>query len=364
MAVALPVACGAPDGAAKHGASDAGATASDAGGAAPWPVQEFPAVPAPIDNPTTDEKIALGRMLFYDPVASVDRQLACGTCHSEFWGMADALPVSVGNGGGLVAGPGRQGPRTTRRNAPTLWNAAFRSHLFWDGRGASLEDQVHFPFDAPEELSRPLADVVAEIRAIPAYASAFASAFPGAGDPVTEANFTRAVAAFERTMISRRGLYDAWVEGDTGAMSDSMLRGMRLFAEEGCPDCHRPPLFSSDRFEDRHVPPVPGVDDAGRFEVTGDPADRNRFAVPTLRNLPDSGPYFHSGAVETLGEAVRHEVAESAVAAGARSLDDDEVSDLTVFLQKALFDTTNSPSRPHEVPSGLPLPIDGPGVRH
>ncbi len=358
------MACSAPGESAKDTAGDAGARTSDSGGLAPWPVEDFPKIVTPADNPTTDEKIALGRLLFYDPVVSVDRQLACGTCHSEFWGMSDALPLSVGNGGGRVAGPGRQGPRMTRRNASTLWNAAFSSRVFWDGRGASLEDQVHFPFDAPEELARPLSEVVTELAAIPAYANAFASAFPNDPAPVTGPNFARAVAAFERTIVSKRGLYDAWLDGDPGAMSDAMVRGMRLFAEEGCPDCHRPPLFSSDRFEDRHAPPVPGVEDRGRFEATQDPADRNRFAVPTLRNLPDTGPYFHSGGVETLEDAVRHEVAESGLSGGARPLTDDELADVTVFLKKALFDNANAPSRPHEVPSGLPLPIDGPGVRH
>lgn len=361
MALLGSAACGTPTAGGRH-EPGAAAPHGDAGAVPPWTLAAFPTVTSPPDNPGTDAKVALGRMLFYDPVVSVDHQVACGTCHSEFWGMSDGLPVSVGNGGGLLAGPGRHGPHVTRRNAPTLWNVAFRSSAFWDGRATSLEDQVHFPFESLDEFDRPMADVVSELQGIPAYAALFAAAFPE-DSPITSGNVSRAIAAFERTIVSRRGLYDAYVDGDSAAMSEPMQRGMLLFGEEGCPDCHQPPLFSSERFEDRGVPPIPGVADAGRYEVTHDEADRDRFKVPTLRNLHDSGPFFHTGAVKTLGEAVRHEVDRSVTHADARALDDAEIEDLTTFLLKGLFDAQFSPSRPHEVPSGLPLSIDGFAVR-
>jgi cytochrome c peroxidase len=358
MALLLSAACGTPMSDPSR-EPDAEAPLGDRGGKVPWPLEPFPEILAPPDNPATDAKIALGRLLFYDPVVSVDHEVACGTCHSEFWGMSDGLAVSVGNGGGLQAGPGRHGPHATRRNAPTLWNVAYRTSAFWDGRAASLEEQVHFPFDSPEEFGRSLDDLVLELRGVQAYAPLFGAAFSEEPDPVTGSNVSFAIAAFERTIVSRRGLYDAYVEGDPRALSDSMRRGMVLFGEEGCVDCHRPPLFSSERFEDRGVPPIVGVDDAGRYEVTQDEADRNRFKVPTLRNLHDSGPFFHTGAVHTLDEAVRHEVGESVTRNGARPLGDDEIQDITTFLIKALFDSEYSPARPHEVPSGLPVPIDG-----
>jgi cytochrome c peroxidase len=362
MALFLSAGCGTPTGGTPR---EPGASAphGDAGGMAPWAIAPFPEVVSPPDNPATDAKVALGSLLFYDPVVSVDHQLACGTCHSEFWGMSDGLAVSVGNGGGLLAGPGRHGPHVTRRNAPTLWNVAFRTSAFWDGRAASLEDQVHFPFDSPEEFGRSLDDVVLELGGIQAYTALFTAAFPGDADPVAGPNVAFAIAAFERTILSRRGPYDAYVEGDSAAMSDPMRRGMLLFGEEGCADCHKPPLFSSERFEDRGIPPIVGVDDAGRYEVTHDEADRNRFKVPPLRNLHDSGPFFHTGAVDTLDAAVRHEVGESVTRNGARPLGDAELQDLATFLIKGLFDSEYSPSRPHEVPSGLPLPIDGFAIR-
>jgi cytochrome c peroxidase len=335
----------------------------DSGTAAPWPVAQFPDVVAPPENPITAGKTELGRLLFYDPIVSVDRKTACVTCHSEVWGMSDALPRSVGNGGGLLAGPGRSGPNRTRRNSMTLWNVAFRGTAFWDGRAVSLEDQVHFPFDSADEFARSLDSVVDEVRTIPRYVELFAAAFPDEPETLSATTFARAIATFERTLISDHGLYESYLAGDSAAMSDQMIRGMSLFAEEGCPNCHEPPLFSSERFEDRGVKPIDGVDDAGRYEVTGDEADRNRFKVPSLRNAHDTGPFFHTGAVILPEDAVRHEVDQSVARDGARALDDAEVSDLTAFIVQALFDSSNSPTRPREVPSGLQVPIDSASVR-
>lgn len=355
---------GASRGEAGPEAHDAGPVSVDSGELPelPWALAAVTPPPEPEGNPTTVAKTALGRLLFYDPIVSVDHEVACATCHSEVWGMGDGLPVSFGQGAGLLAGPGRNGPHRTRRNAPTLWNVAYRASLFWDGRAASLEDQVHFPFEAPDELDRPIADVVAEIRAIPRYVALFRAAFPDDAEPVSEARFAEAVAAFERTIVSRRGLYDAYAAGDRSAMSESMVRGMFLFAEVGCPSCHAPPLFSSDRFEDRGVAPIPSVADTGRLEVTGNEGDRNRFEVPTLRNTHDTAPFFHTGAAATVADAVEHEARESVSRDGARALDATEIQDVTAFVREGLFDSMNPPSRPKEVPSGLPVPIDGSSI--
>lgn len=277
--------------------------------------------------------------------------------------MGDGLPRSVGIGGGTLTGPGRTGPSLTRRNAQTVWNVAFRETLFWDGRATSLEDQVHFPFDATIELGRSMDDVVLDLRAIPAYVSLFQAAFPEEAEPVTTTALSRAVASFERTVVSNHAPYDHYAAGDAGALTSEMLSGMQLFAEEGCAGCHAPPLFSSERFEDRGIAPVPGVDDAGRFEITGDEADRNHFKVPTLRNAHDTEPFFHTGAVVSLEEAVRQEVAFAATHGEGRTLTANELSDLSTFLLKGLFDPSQDPIRPYEVPSGLPVPLDGFDVR-
>lgn len=325
---------------------------------AEWPDVAFPEAAA-----ATPETVSLGRLLFYDPIVSVDRETACATCHSEIWGMTDGLARSIGEGAGLFSGPGRAGDKVTRRNAPTLWNVAFGAAFLWDGRAGTLEEQVRLPFESAEELGRPFTEVVAEVATIPEYAAAFAAAFPDASPAVNGDTFASAVAAFERTIVSKRGLYDAYVAGDEAALDEEKRRGLFLFAEAGCASCHVPPLFSSDRFEDRGVAAVPGVVDRGRAEVTGNEEDAGKFKVPTLRNLKESGPYFHTGEVDTIEAAVRHELARSEAVDGARHLEDDEVQALAAFLDKALFDRQHNPTRPGRVPSGLPIPIDGIGVR-
>jgi cytochrome c peroxidase len=342
------------------GSSDPGEAA--AGDDPPVANARFPegwnAAPLPVLQQDTTERIALGRLLFYDPVVSYDGQTACATCHSEVWGMSDALSVSVGHGAGLLGGPGRHGSNETRRNSPTLWNVGYYETYFWDGRASSLEDQVHFPFEATEEFDRPFADVVADIAKVPAYVPLFAAAFPDR-DAVTAESFAGAVAAFERTLVSRRGLYDSYVAGDEDALGDAGKRGLFLFAEEGCVTCHAPPLFASNQFADRGIAPIPGVADDGRAEITGDAADSRHYKVPTLRNVLDTGPFFHTGAMATIDDAVKQELARSVEADGARVLEDDETSDLVSFVSKALNDAKNTPTRPKEVPSGLPVPIDG-----
>ncbi len=277
--------------------------------------------------------------------------------------MSDGLARSVGNGAGLVSGPGRSGTNVTRRNAPTLWNVAFRGAVFWDGRAASLEDQVHFPFDAREEFDEQMDAVIADIAAIPAYVDLFQAAFPDQAAPLTAESYARAIAAFERSLISHSGLYDAYVGGDRAALTDDMRHGMALFDSEGCAGCHVPPLFSSERFAARGVASIDGIADDGRFEVTHDEADRGAFMVPTLRNAHDTRPYFHTGAVQDFGEAVRQEVHFSVEHDGAPPLQDEDIADITTFIMKGLFDSQGSPTRPHEVPSGLPVPIDGFSIR-
>jgi cytochrome c peroxidase len=317
----------------------------------PWEYSAFPKMAAPADNPASDAKISLGRLLFYDPILSSDRAVACATCHSEVWGLSDGLPLSIGVGGKGPTGPGRTGPNLTRRNAPTLWNIGFVGALFWDGRAPTLEDQVSFPLAEPKELGRPPDEVAADLALIPEYATRFGEAFPADGAPVNSQNLARAIAAFERSVVTRHAPYDQYVRGDAGALDPETVRGMDLFAETGCADCHRAPLFESEQFAARGVG---SVDDLGRFEITGDEVDRGAFRVPTLRNARDSGPYFHDGSVAALRDAVARE-AELAV----RPLASDEIDAITRFIDKALTDRTAEPSRPKTVPSGLAVPIDG-----
>ncbi|MFO0553740.1 MAG: cytochrome c peroxidase [Polyangiaceae bacterium] len=318
------------------------------GPALPWAYSAFPErAPEP---PATVE---LGRLLFYDPILSGDQETACATCHSEEWGMGDGLAVSIGVDGEGPTGPGRTGPNQTTRNALTLWNAVFRFELFWDGRVQSLEDQALKPLLQEKELALDPKEAARRIGAIPAYRALFRAAFPGE-DIVTPIQIARALSAFERTLISDLSPYDRYVGGDEGALSDESIEGMTLFAEAGCASCHVPPLFESNRYVMR----IPS-DDPGRAAITGDDADEGAFRVPTLRNLRETGPYFHDGSVVALEDAVLAESQVSAARGEGKSLDADEAALVAGFLKKALMDRSREPTRPDEVPSGLDVPRDG-----
>ena len=316
----------------------------------PWPANEFPPLPDSMKD-VPEARIELGKTLFYDPILSVDGETTCGTCHSEFWGMSDALPRSVGHGAGLVAGPDRRGPNVLRRNSPTLFNMAFRSSFFFDGRTATLEEQAILPLLAEDEFDRDPEQVIADLAALPEYVDLFASAFPD--DPrVTLDHFATALADFQRTLISNRSVYDGYVDGDVRALSEDMVDGMFRFAELGCSDCHVPPLFESETFADRGVPEIDGVVDEGLAEHTGNPADRGKFRTVTLRNVAFTEPYFHNGSIRSLEEAVLHELEQTGT-----PYSEEDARLITSFV-RALRDETRRPQRPTSVPSGLSLPID------
>lgn len=320
----------------------------------PWAYEPFPELVEPLDNPSSPEKVELGRLLFYDPILSRDQATACATCHSEQWGMSDGLALSIGVDGEGPTGPGRTGPNLTSRNALTLWNVAFRRDLFWDGRTATLEAQALEPLEQQGELDLDPEQAAERIAAVPAYVALFEAAFPAEEQPVTSANVARALAAFQRTLVSDLAPYDRYVGGDEGALSEEQLQGMELFAEAGCASCHVPPLFESLQYAARIE-----SDDEGRAAVSGDDADRGALRVPTLRNLRESGPYFHDGSSPTVEDAVWREADVAAREGEGRVLTWAEVDLVALFLRKALMDRSREPQRPDEVPSGLAVPEDG-----
>ncbi|GAB6042939.1 cytochrome-c peroxidase [Endothiovibrio diazotrophicus] len=255
--------------------------------------------PAPADNPTTAAKVALGRRLFNERRLSADDRVACVSCHDlQGKGGADGRPVSVGIGG-----------QEGGRNAPTVLNAAFQSRLFWDGRAASLEEQALGPLTNPLEMGMPdAAAAAAKLAAIPAYRDAFAAAF---GDPaINGARIARAIAAYERTLITPDTPYDRFVRGDRSALTAQQQRGMALFARLGCVGCHTGANFSgaSQLGGDapfRAFPAVRGSDYEGRYRLTEDPNAGGVWRIPSLRNVSRTAPYFHNGAVQELREAIR-----------------------------------------------------------
>ncbi len=264
--------------------------------------------PEPADNPSTPEKIALGLRLYNDPALSRDGTVACITCHDTKRGAGvDGRQFSKGIGGQLGG-----------RNAPTVFNAAFQVKQFWDGRARSLEEQALGPIANPVEMgSTDLNAVVERLKANRSYVEEFTAVF-GAEEPLTIKNVAKAIAAYERTLITPDAPYDRFVRGDQNAMTPQQVRGMSLFESVGCTDCHAGPNFSSasilspDRGGTgfRLFPARPSPFDA-KYDLNADSGARAKgsapglWRVPTLRNIALTGPYFHNGSVSDLTEAVR-----------------------------------------------------------
>jgi cytochrome c peroxidase len=308
----------------------AGMLTLQAGYATQW--QALPEVaPAPADNPTTPEKVELGRMLYMDPRFSSTGTVSCNSCHNVMLGGEDNRSVSMGVHG-----------KTGGRSAPTVWNSAFSSVQFWDGRAASLEDQAMGPVTNPIEMGMgELEEAMNRVRDIPGYRPYFDRAF-GGDDPMTVDNAAKAVAAFERTLITPNSPYDRYVKGDKGAMSGQQVRGMNAFAEAGCMACHAGPAFNGPAqepgtgfymkfptFSDNdYTRDHKFTDDGGRFEVTGKDTDKALWKVPTLRNIEVTAPYFHNGSVKTLPEAVKV-MAKTQL---NMDLTEQQTADITAFL--------------------------------
>ena len=288
--------------------------------------------PAPADNPTTEAKVELGKMLYFDTRFSSTGTVSCFSCHNVMEGGDDHRPTSIGVHG-QVGG----------RNAPTVWNAAFHSAQFWDGRAATLEDQAKGPPANPIEMGMANLDAtIGRIRAIPGYKPYFETAF-GQGEVMTMDNAAKAIAAYERTLITPNSPYDLYVKGDKKAMAEQQVRGMAAFAKAGCTACHSGPAFSGPanlaigQGFFMKFPIFPGgayetryklTEDLGRYTVTKQDADKNLWRVQTLRNLTYTAPYFHNGSVKSLDEAVRV-MAKTQL---NKELSDDEVNDIVAFL--------------------------------
>jgi cytochrome c peroxidase len=286
--------------------------------------------PAPADNPTTEAKVELGKMLYMDPRFSSTGTVSCNSCHNVMEGGDDSRSVSMGVHG-----------KTGGRNAPTVWNSAFHSVQFWDGRAPLLEDQAKGPVANPVEMGMKDVDTAMErVRKITGYKVYFEKAF--GKDSMTVDNAAKAVAAFERTLITPNSAYDKYVKGDKQAMTEQQVRGMDKFALTGCTGCHSGAAFNGPQmklgegfftkfptFDDsEYVTRYKLADDKGRQEVTGNSADANMFRTPTLRNITDTAPYFHNGSVNDLAEAVRV-MAKTQL---NRDLPDADVEDIVAFL--------------------------------
>ncbi len=280
-------------------------------------------VPKVKDNAVTGEKIELGRMLFFDPRLSASGVISCNTCHNLGTGGDDNLPTSVGHGW-------QKGPR----NAPTVLNAVFNAAQFWDGRAEDLKAQAKGPVQAGVEMANKPDNVVVTLKSLPEYVERFGRAFPGESDPVTFDNMAKAIEAFEATLITPASRFDAWLEGNDNAMNDEEKQGLKLFMDKGCDACHNGVNFGGHDYYPFGLVKKPGADilppgDKGRFQVTKTATDEYVFRAAPLRNIELTAPYFHSGQVWDLEQAV----AVMGTAQLGTELSEEEARLVTVFLR-------------------------------
>ena len=351
-------------------------------------------VPAPPDNPTTPERVALGRLLFWDPILSGQKDVACATCHHPAFGYSDGLDLSVG-ASGVGRGPARAFPpdhpaRPVKRNSQTILNVAFNglsgaaanamaasAPMFWDLRVRSLEAQALEPLKAPDEMrgtalaeEAALSAIVARLEANAEYRRLFARAFGGPA-AVSERNLGRALAAFERTLLAANSPFDRYMRGEPDALTPEQVRGMERFQSAGCINCHSGPMFSDFTAHVLAVPDNPKLpaSDAGM-------GSEYAFRTPSLRNLAVTAPYMHNGLFTTLpevlnfyrrisrgggrrggpgGAGLNAAVARDRIDPLARQLNmRGGQEDLIAFLH-ALDDPEFDRTSPARVPSGLPV---------
>jgi cytochrome c peroxidase len=259
----------------------------------------FPAVLDDPDNPLTEQGVALGRLLFYDTRLSGSNKLSCASCHHQELAFSDGISLSnIGESG-----------QPLPRHAPALINLAWaKSGFFWDGGSTNLESQAFGPLTSADEMHQNLSELEDELKAVPDYAKRFKDAF---GTGVKSANIVKALAQFERTLISGNSRYDKYIRKENGSvLTDPEIRGMALVNAK-CRSCHAGELFSDDGFHNN------GIDKdfsnasldglyQGRSRITYNPLDLGKFKTPTLRNVALTSPYMHDGRIKTLAEVIEH----------------------------------------------------------
>jgi cytochrome c peroxidase len=256
------------------------------------------AVPSVKGNAVTREKIELGKMLFFDPRLSASQIIACSSCHNLSTGGVDAGPTSIGHAW-------QKGPR----RAPTVFNAVFNVAQFWDGRAEDLKAQAKGPMQAGVEMNATPALIETTLRSMPGYIEQFKKAFPQEPSPVTFDNVAKALEAFEATLITPGSHFDQFLEGDANALSAQEKEGLKLFMDKGCSTCHNGINVGGKAYFPFGVVEKPGADilppnDKGRFAVTKTVSDEYVFRAGPLRNVALRAPYFHSGQVWSLKQAV------------------------------------------------------------
>lgn len=289
----------------------------------------LPPVPVPENNPQTPEKIELGKLLFFDPRLSGNGHWACATCHNPSMAFTDGLPRGLG----FLE-------RELGRHTPTILNAAYYTTQFWDGRAASLEEQAQMPVLAMSEMNLSKEELADRLARIPEYVIRFKKVFNA---PPAIEGAAKAIASYERTLISGDSRFDLYIKGDKNALSTQEKRGLILYiGKASCSGCHNGPNFSDNKFHNvgtRHVGPL--AVDLGRMAVSKSPEDMHAFKTPGLRNIALTAPYMHDGVLRTLEEVVEfynkggemHNMGHKSEKIQPLNLTEGEKADLVAFLK-------------------------------
>ncbi|MED5619395.1 cytochrome-c peroxidase [Ideonella sp. BN130291] len=251
--------------------------------------------PMPADNASTPARVELGKALFFDPRLSGNGAMSCASCHNPSLGWSDGLKTAVGWGGKVLG-----------RATPTVVNTGFNTQFMWDGRKKSLEDQALGPMKTPEEMNTDFAVALARLKNVPGYVAMFDKAYPGEG--VSEETIAKAIAAFERTVVSSDSPFDRWLAGDRKALTTSQWRGFKVFtdpAKGNCAACHSGGNFTDNGYH--NIGLTPGAEpDVGRFGIRKVASMKGAFKTPTLRDIELTAPYFHDGSAASLRDVVEH----------------------------------------------------------
>lgn len=307
----------------------------------------LPAVMESKANPLTEDKITLGRALYYETRLSASNEISCNTCHVLTVDGADQRKTSIGHK-----------KQSGKRNAPTVYNAAGHFVQFWDGRAATVEEQAKGPITNPVEMAmQDEKSVLAELRRVKWYQTQFKKVFPDTpGDPITMDNLANAIGAFERKLVTP-SRWDKFLGGDDSALTAEEKAGLKKFLDTGCNTCHAGVYLGGAMYQKLGLAkPWPNEDDLGRYEVTKQDVDKMMFKVPSLRNVEKTGPYFHDGSVESLQETVklmgRHQL--------GKELSEADVASITAFLKSLTGEIPKDYVAEYKVPDAIP-PAPKPG---
>jgi len=243
----------------------------------------------PDDEAPSQAEVELGKLLFFDPRLSLNEQQSCASCHSPDMGFGDGMSKGLGTMGGIVG-----------RNTPHIYNLAWNTVFFWDGRASSLEEQALGPIVAPGEMNMPLPQLITRLKKVPEYQQRFKSVYGESG--IIKENIAKAIAAFEREIVSDNSAFDRYIKGDESAMDPAAIKGLSLFKGKArCTKCHNGPNFTDESFHNI------GVNDAdkGRQEISDSAGMQGAFKTPGLRNVWLTAPYMHDGSEHSLEAVIR-----------------------------------------------------------